>query len=98
MAYNEQETRFHLIDPVLRPKGYNGRQWRKMEIPATMVPTGPKGQRRKGSGRTDYLRCVQVGDMPKPLPVGILEPKREGENPLKGMQQGKGYADSSASM
>lgn len=31
--------------------------------------------------------------MPKPLPVGVLEAKKETEDPLKGMQQAKGYAD-----
>ena len=93
MSYNEQETRFYLIDPVLREKGYNDHQWLKLETPAPVEPTGPKGRRRKGSGRTDYLLCVQVGDMPKPLPVGVLEVKKEGEDPLKGMQQAKGYAD-----
>ncbi len=93
MAYNEQETRFYLIDPVLRTKGYNDHQWLKLETPAPVEPTAPKGRRRKGSGRTDYLLCVQVCDMPKPLPVGVLEAKRENEDPLKGMQQAKGYAD-----
>ena len=93
MSYNEQETRFSLIDPVLRDKGYNDHQWLKMETPAPVEPTGPKGRRRKGAGRTDYLLCVQVGDMPKALPVGVLEAKKETEDPLKGMQQAKGYAD-----
>jgi type I restriction enzyme, R subunit len=31
--------------------------------------------------------------MPKPLPVGVLEAKKKNEDPLKGMQQAKGYAD-----
>lgn len=93
MSYNEQETRFYLIDPVLREKGYNDHQWLKMETPAPVEPTGPKGCRRRGSGRTDYLLCVQVGDMPKPLPVCVLEAKKENEDPLKGMQQAKRYAD-----
>jgi type I restriction enzyme R subunit len=31
--------------------------------------------------------------MPQPLPVGVLEAKKESEDPLKGMQQAKGYAD-----
>jgi type I restriction enzyme R subunit len=93
MSYNEQETRFFLIDPVLRDKGYKDHQWIKMETPAPVEPTGPKGRRRKGGGRTDYLLCVQVGDMPKALPVGVLEAKKETEDPLKGMQQAKGYAD-----
>jgi len=93
MSYNEQETRFYLIDPVLRDKGYNDHQWLKMETPAPVDPTGSKGRRRKGAGRTDYLLCVQVGDMPKALPVGVLEAKKETEDPLKGMQQSKGYSD-----
>ncbi|UTF48748.1 DEAD/DEAH box helicase family protein [Desulfomicrobium sp. ZS1] len=93
MSYNEQETRFFLIDPVLRDKGYTDHQRIKMETPAPVEPTGPKGRRRKGPGRTDYLLCVQVGDLPKPLPVGVLEAKKESEDPLKGMQQAKGYAD-----
>lgn len=93
MSYNEQETRFYLIDPILRGKGYNDHQWLKLETPAPVEPTGPKGRRRKGAGRTDYLLCVQIGDMPKPLPVGVLEANKESEDPLKGMQQAKGYAD-----
>lgn len=90
---NEEETRFHLIDPVLRAKGYADPQRIKLETPAPVEPTGPKGRRRMGGGRTDYLLCVQVGDMPRPLPVAVLEAKRESEDPLAGMQQAKGYAD-----
>ncbi len=93
MASNEEETRFHLIDPVLRRKGYDDPQRIKLETPAPVEPTGPKGRRRKGVGRTDYLLCVQVGDMPKSLPVAVLEAKKESEDPLKGMEQAKGYAD-----
>ena len=73
VAYNEEETRFHLIDPVLRRKGYDDPQRIKLETPAPVEPTGPKGRRRRGAGRTDYLLCVQVGDMPRPLPVAVLE-------------------------
>jgi len=93
VAFNEEETRFHLIDPVLRRKGYDDPQRIRLETPAPVEPTGPKGRRRKGAGRTDYLLCVQVGDMPKPLPVAVLEAKRSDADPLKGMEQAKGYAD-----
>lgn len=93
MAFNEEETRFHLIDPVLRRKGYDDPQRIRLETPAPVEPTGPKGRRRKGAGRTDYLLCVQLGDMPKPLPVAVLEAKRSDADPLKGMEQAKGYAD-----
>lgn len=93
VAFNEEETRFHLIDPLLRRKGYDKPQHIKLETPAPVEPTGPKGRRRTGAGRTDYLLCVQVGDMPRPLPVAVLEAKRSDADPLKGMQQAKGYAD-----
>lgn len=93
MGMNEAETRFYLIDPVLREKGYNDIQKLKLETPAPVEPTGNKGRRKKGPGRTDYLLCVQIGKMPKPLPVAVLEAKKEDEDPLKGMQQAKGYAD-----
>jgi type I restriction enzyme R subunit len=91
MAMNEQETRYHLIDPVLRAKGYDDITKLKCETPAPVEPIGPKGRRKKGSGRTDYLLCVKVGTMPKPLPVAVLEAKKEDEDPLKGMQQAKKY-------
>lgn len=93
MAFNEDETRFHLIDPVLRKKGYDDPQRIRLETPAPVEPTGPKGRRSNRGGRTDYLLCVQVGDMPKALPVAVLEAKRESEDPLAGMEQAKGYAD-----
>ncbi len=93
MAYNESETRFYLIDPVLRAKGYDDYSKLRLETPAPVEPTGNKGRRRPGPGRTDYLLCVQVGSAPKPLPVAVIEAKAETEDPLKGMQQARGYAD-----
>lgn len=93
MSYNEAETRFYLIDPILRGKGYNEHWKLKLETPAPVEPTGAKGRRRPGAGRTDYLLCVHIGTMPKPLPIAVIEAKAETEDPLKGMQQAKGYAD-----
>lgn len=96
MSMNEADTRYHLIDPVLREKGYVSRDRITLETiqtPAPVEPTGPKGRRRKGAGRSDYLLCVQAGNMPKPMPAAVLEAKKESEDPLKGMQQAKGYAD-----
>lgn len=93
MTYNESETRFYLIDPVLRSKGFDAHWKLKLETPAPVEPTGNKGQRRIGAGRTDYLLCVQAAGMPSPLPVAVIEAKAESADPLKGMQQAKGYAD-----
>lgn len=93
MTYNEAETRFWLIDPVLRGKGFDACWKLKLETPAPVEPTGNKGRRRVGAGRTDYLLCVQAAGMPQPLPVGVIEAKAETADPLQGMQQAKGYAD-----
>jgi type I restriction enzyme R subunit len=96
MSMNEADTRYHLIDPLLRAKGYVHRDQITLETiltPPAVEPTGHKGRRRKGPGRTDYLLSVQVGDMPKSMPIAVLEAKKESEDPLKGMQQAKGYAD-----
>jgi type I restriction enzyme, R subunit len=93
MPYNEAETRYYLIDPILREKGYNEYWKLKLETPAPVEPTGNKGRRRAGAGRTDYLLCIQVPGAPSPFPVGVIEAKAEHEDPLKGMQQAKGYAD-----
>lgn len=93
MSYNEEETRHWLIDPMLDKKGYDSPLRLKLETQAPIDPSGPKGRRIKRNGRTDYLLCVQVGDMPKPLPVAVLEAKRQSEDPLAGMEQAKGYAD-----
>jgi type I restriction enzyme R subunit len=92
MNRNEAETRYELIDPILREKGYRV-PYIKLETPAPVEPIGPKGRRRRGPGKIDYLLCVETPNGPKPLPIAILEAKKEGEDPLKGMQQGKGYSD-----
>ena len=92
MSKNEAETRYELIDPVLRDKGYRV-PYIRLETPAPVEPSGPKGRRRKGPGKTDYLLCVEVPNGDKPLPIAILEAKREDEDPLKGMQQAKGYSE-----
>ncbi len=61
MGINKQGTRCFLIDPILREKGYDEITKLRCETPAPVEPTGPKGRRKKGGGRTDYLLCVQAG-------------------------------------
>jgi type I restriction enzyme R subunit len=89
MSKNEAETRYELIDPVLRDKRYRV-PYIRLETPAPVEPIGPKGRRRKGPGKIYYLLCVEIPHGPKPLPVAILAAKRGSEDPLKGMQQAKG--------
>jgi hypothetical protein len=76
VSLNEADTRYHLIDPVLRDKGYVSRERITLETvltPPPVEPTGARGRRRRGPGRTDYLLCVQVGDMPRAMPVAVLD-------------------------
>ncbi|MGB8635752.1 MAG: hypothetical protein WCD66_14750 [Rhodanobacteraceae bacterium] len=93
MAKNEQETRFHLIDPVLRDKGYDEHRWLKCETPAPVEPTGNRGSRRRGGGRTDYLLCIQPAGESAAFPIAVLEAKPETADPLTGMQQARNYAE-----
>jgi hypothetical protein len=60
MGMNEQETRYHLIDPVLRMKGYDDIKWLKCEIPAPVEPTSPK-EKRKWKNRLPPL-CADWQD------------------------------------
>lgn len=56
MSVNEADTRYHLIDPQLRAKGYVNRNQITLETiltPSPVEPSGAKGRRRKGPGRTD---------------------------------------------
>ncbi len=50
MSYNEAETRFYLIDLVLRGKNYNEHWKLKLETPAPVEPTGVKDRCRPGGG------------------------------------------------
>ena len=92
MIRNEAETRHELIDPALRAKGYRV-PYVRLETPAPVEAIGPKGRRRQGPGKIDYLLCVEVPNGRKPLPIAILEAKKEDEDPLKGMQQAKNYSE-----
>ena len=59
MTYNEAETRFYLIDPVLREKGYNDHQWLKLETPAPAEATGA-GPNGAGPGERDRARWLHT--------------------------------------
>src|ERR1051325_8207925 len=92
MSKNEAETRYELIDPKLREKGYR-LPYIRLETPAPVEPIGAKGRRRQGPGKMDYLLCVEIPNGNVPLPVAILEAKKEDEDPLKAMQQAKDYSE-----
>ena len=52
MRMNEADTRYHLIDPLLREKGYVSCERITLETvltPAPVEPIGPKGRRPQGA-------------------------------------------------
>ena len=91
MSRNEAQTRFELIDPALETRG-----WRRSEI-SIEVKTAPQidivdgKPRRRPAGRTDYILRRPLADGGEPIPLAIIEAKREGLPPEHGLQQGKDY-------
>lgn len=90
MSRNEAQTRYELIDPALEK-----REWMRADI--RVEETAPKvdiiygvGQRRP-SGRTDYVLRRPLVEGGEPIPLAIVEAKREGLPATHGLQQGKGY-------
>lgn len=91
MSRNEAQTRFDLIDPAIEIRG-----WRRSEI-SIEVKTDPQidivdgKPRRRPAGRTDYILRRPLADATEPIPLAIIEAKREGLPPEHGLQQGKDY-------
>ncbi len=90
MPRNEAQTRFELIDPALEQRGWLRSDIRIEETAAPVDIVYHKGQRR-AKGRTDYVLRRPLEPGTEPIPLAIIEAKREGLPPEHGLQQGKGY-------
>ncbi len=90
---NEEETRFELIDPVLRQKGWSiSRGTMRLEqTPGYIFKY--QGEWDHGPGRADYLLCVRPSPDDAPLPVAVIEAKKASLPPDMGLEQGKRYAE-----
>lgn len=80
--YNEAETRYYLIDVLLKEAGWSLDHEDSREYKVEGMPNN------RGFGKVDY---VLWGDDGKPL--GLIEAKRTSNSPTKGKQQAKLYAD-----
>jgi len=89
MPRNEDLTRQELLNPKIRDRGWiedlirAERTVGQVEIIA--------GRPRRGKGRVDYLLCLPAGAGKSPLPIAILEAKKETEFPGLGIQQAQAY-------
>ncbi len=90
MSRNEAQTRYDLIDPALETRGWLRSDIRVEETAAPVDIVYGKGQRR-AKGRTDYVLRRPLEPDTEPIPLAIIEAKREGLPPEHGLQQGKGY-------
>lgn len=84
---NEEQTRQSLINPKLRDRG-----WTEDLIQVERTPGGADiidGRARKRKGRTDYLLSVRIANKTNPVPIALIEAKKESEYPALGLQQAR---------
>jgi len=87
---NEAQTRRDLIDPILLKLG-----WTNDLVKVEVTPGGTDiidGKPKKRQGRSDYLLCLPVLEGHPPLPVAIIEAKKENSSCTLGLQQAQNYA------
>ena len=89
MSRNEDQTRQELINPKIHAKGWTEDMIRVERTVGSVEITA--GRPRRGKGRVDYLLCLPVEAGKSPLPIAILEAKKEGEFPALGIQQAQAY-------
>ena len=87
---NEAQTRRDLIDPKLFLKGWTADLIKVERTAGGIDIIDGKPQQRKG--KCDYLLCLpgKIGE--SPLPIAILEAKRESSSPALGLKQSKEYS------
>jgi type I restriction enzyme R subunit len=90
MSYNEADTRAKLIDPKLHTIGWNENLIRR-ETTAGAVEI-INGKTKRKSGKADYLLCIPVPKGQNPLPVAVIEAKKEDEFADLGIDQAREYA------
>ena len=87
---NEAQSRFDLIDPALEACDLLRSDIRIEETAAQVDIVYGKGQRR-AKGRTEYMLRRPPEPVTEPIPLAIIEAKREGLHPEHGLRQGKNY-------
>jgi type I restriction enzyme R subunit len=91
MPRNEAQTRYELIDPALRLRGWNETNI-KVEATSGGI-TVIDGKARRSKGRTDYLLRLEVTKNTQPIAVALIEAKSEDKSPSFGLSQGKRDGD-----
>ena len=87
MPRNEAQTRYELIDPALRLRGWNETNIKVEATSGGITVIDGKARRRKG--RTDYLLRLEVSKDTQPVAIALIEAKAENKSPGFGLSQGK---------
>lgn len=92
LSRNEAQTRHDLIDPALESRGW-ARHDIRVEETARAIDFDPvtKEARRRLHGRTDYVLRRPLEPGAEPLPLAILEAKREKQTAEHGLAQAQDY-------
>ena len=91
MSLSEADTRAKFIDPALHRRGWTEDLIRREETDCGIDIIEGKPRRRR-RGRTDYLLRIRVNISTQPVPIALIEAKRNDEPPDKGLEQAKKYA------
>ncbi len=91
ISLSESDTKAKLIDPVLHQRGWTEDFIRREETERGIDIIDGKPRRRE-RGRTDYLLRVRINISTQPVAIALIEAKRSGEPPDKGLEQAKKYA------
>lgn len=91
MPYNEADTRAKLIDPIIHDIGWTEDLIIREKTAGTIEIINGRPKRR--AGRTDYVLSLKSPtENGIPLPIAILEAKKETEFASIGLEQAKQYA------
>ena len=93
LSLSEADTRAKLINPALYARGWTEEMIRREETAGTIEIVGGKA-RRRARGQVDYTLRLKVTPDSQPVAVAIIEAKKAGESPAKGLEQAKAYAHS----
>jgi len=91
MPRSEAQTRYELIDPALRLRGWNETNIKVEATSGGITVIDGKARRRKG--RTDYLLRIEVSKDTQPVAIALIEAKAEDKSPGFGLGQAKRDGD-----
>ncbi len=91
MPLSEADTRAKLIDPAIHKKGWTEDLISREETDRGIDIIGGKPRRRE-RGRTDYLLRIRINLNTQPVPIALIEAKKDTDLPDQGLEQAKKYA------